>query len=104
MEKTGRKRKTYSQDFKMAAVRMYLEQGMGYKTVARELEINASMVRNWIKNYKSLGPKGLEERRGKTKTPFTGRPRIKQLPLEQEVERLRTENEFLKKLRSIQRG
>ncbi len=104
MEKTARKRKTYSWEFKFIAVKMYLEKGMGYKSVANELQIpDHSMVRKWVKNYKTLGAEGLEERRGKTRTPFTGRPRTKKLTLEQEVQKLRAENDFLKKLLLLQR-
>ncbi|WP_337958036.1 helix-turn-helix domain-containing protein, partial [Guptibacillus sedimenti] len=44
----GEIRKTYDVPFKKKAVDMYLKEGMGYKTVGRELEIDPKMVRRWV--------------------------------------------------------
>jgi transposase len=63
----GKIRKTYDAKFKKKAVDLYLKEGMGYKTVAKELGISYSMVRRWVKRYEQEGIQGLEEKRCKAK-------------------------------------
>ncbi|WDM20606.1 hypothetical protein [Paenibacillus polymyxa] len=72
----GKIKNTYSQEFKLEIVKMYLEEGIT----------------------------ALGERRGSKTGTGKGRPRTKGLSLEEEVARLRMENAFLKKLREFQRG
>ncbi|MEJ9150536.1 helix-turn-helix domain-containing protein [Bacillus smithii] len=66
----GKIRKTYDVKFKKKAVDLYLKEGMGYKTVAKELGIDDSMVRRWVKHHEQEGIQGLEEKRGKAKGPI----------------------------------
>jgi transposase len=94
----GKIRKTYDAKFKKKAVDLYLEEGMGYKTVAKELGISHSMVRRWVKRYEQEGMKGLEEKRGKAKGPGKGRPRTRPEDPETKIKRLEAEVEMLKKL------
>ncbi|MFS8211817.1 MULTISPECIES: hypothetical protein [Paenibacillus] len=42
-------------------VDLYLKKGIGYKNVAREMEIDASLVRRWARHFKAEGMKDLEE-------------------------------------------
>ncbi|QNR69961.1 transposase [Paenibacillus peoriae] len=42
-------RKTYDVSFKKKTVDLYLKMGIGYKNVAREMEIDASLVRRWVR-------------------------------------------------------
>ncbi|GCD84080.1 hypothetical protein PTHTG4_31450 [Parageobacillus thermoglucosidasius] len=63
----GKIRKTYDAKFKKKAVDLYLKEGMGYETVAKELGISHSMVCRWVKRYEQEGIQGLEEKRGKAK-------------------------------------
>lgn len=56
----GKIRKTYDVKFKKKAVDLYLKEGMGYKTVAKELGIDHSMVRRWVKYYEQEGIQSLE--------------------------------------------
>lgn len=57
----------YTAAFKLKAVKMYMEEGYGYNRVTKELNLSSSSyVRRWVKNYRELGIKGLEERRGKS--------------------------------------
>lgn len=93
------KRKTYSKEEKLAAVKLYLQGELGYGAVALHLGIpDDRQVRLWVRRYREEGEAGLEEKRGKAPKPFgTGRPRKRPLSLEEEVIRLRAENEFLKK-------
>ncbi|MBA2870902.1 transposase [Anoxybacillus calidus] len=94
----GKIRKTYDVKFKKKAVDLYLKEGMGYKTVAKELGIDHSMVRRWVKHYEQEGIQGLEEKRGKAKGPGKGRPRTRPGDPETKIKRLEAEVEMLKKL------
>lgn len=94
----GKIRKTYDVKFKKKAVDLYLKEGMGYKTVAKELGISDSMVRRWVKHFHAEGIKGLEEKRGKAKGPGKGRPKIRPEDPSEKIKRLEAENEILKKL------
>jgi transposase len=94
----GKIRKTYDVTFKKKAVDLYLKEGMGSKTVAKELGISDSMVRRWVKRYEQEGIKGLEEKRGKAKGPGKGRPRTRPEDPETKIKRLEAEIEMLKKL------
>ncbi len=51
----GKIRKTYDAKFKKKAVDLYLKEGMGYKTVVKELGISHSMVHRWVKRYEKEG-------------------------------------------------
>lgn len=94
----GNIRRTYSKELKMQAVQLYLEGELSYQAVAKELGIaDDRSVRRWIRHYENEGTKGLEEKRGKSTHPRKGRPRKHPASLEEEVRRLRAENEFLKK-------
>jgi transposase len=94
----GKIRETYDVKFKKKAVDLYLKEGMGYKTVAKELDIGHTVVRRWVKNFEADGIKGLEEKRGKAKGPGKGRPRTRPEDSEEKIKRLEAENEMLKKL------
>ncbi|MGQ7871826.1 transposase [Bacillus sp. 1A] len=94
----GKIRVTYDMEFKKKAVDLYIKEGMGYKTVAKELGIDHSVVRRWVKYFEAEGIKGLEEKRGKAKGSGLGRPRTKPEDPEAKIKRLEAENEMLKKL------
>lgn len=103
MIKQNEYRKTYSKDFKLRAVQMKL-QGHSYQKVSQDMGIpDKSILKSWLRNYKTYGEVGLEERRGKLST---GRPRKRPLTPEQElakrIRRLEMENEILKKLLELQ--
>ncbi|MDT2287990.1 helix-turn-helix domain-containing protein [Paenibacillus larvae] len=40
---------------------------LGYKRVAKELNIPEASIRRWVKYYENEGMAGLEEKRGKSK-------------------------------------
>ena len=84
-------RKVYSKEFKLEAIKMVLDQGINSTEVGRQLGVDGSSVRNWIKIYSDkkdelfpgggkLSPKGQE---------------IK--CLEVELKTLKMERDFLKK-------
>ncbi|MDR7319744.1 transposase [Brevibacillus nitrificans] len=94
----GKIRKTYDAAFKKKAVDLYLKDGMGYKTVAKELGIHHSMVRRWVEHFQGEGMAGLNEKRGKANGPGIGRPRTRPEDAEVKIKRLEAENALLKKL------
>jgi transposase len=66
--------------------------------VAEKLGISSSVIRRWVKHFKSEGINGLEEKRGKAKGTGQGRPRTRPEDPEAKIKRLEAENEMLKKL------
>ncbi|PEE39061.1 transposase [Bacillus cereus] len=94
----GKIRVTYDVAFKKKAIDLYLNKGMSYETVAKELGTHHSVVSRWVKHFEAEGIKGLEEKRGKAKGPGVGRPRGKSENPESKMKRLKAENEMLKKL------
>lgn len=88
----GELRRTHSIDFKKKAVAMYLNEGKGYQTVAKELGIRHSTVQLWDKRFREEGEQGLEERRGRGSGPTKGRPKTKQQSQDAELHQLRVEN------------
>lgn len=98
------KKTTYSKEFKLRAVKMYLEGDSGYLRICKELGIpDTKTIRLWVKNYRTTGMAGLEERRGKTKRFQEGQREKGNHTEELELQRLRAENAFLKKLLAFQR-
>ncbi|KJD43158.1 transposase [Paenibacillus terrae] len=100
----GKIKKTYSQEFKLEIVKMYLEEGKTSYQLSKNLNLDAKMIRRWVHAFREEGITVLSERRGSKIGTGKGRPRTKGLSLEEEVARLRMENAFLKKLREFQRG
>ncbi|MDR0904140.1 MAG: helix-turn-helix domain-containing protein [Ruminococcus sp.] len=109
MRKKGSKNKVYSAEFKIAVVKAMREQHLGYTEVGRMFEIARSphhgdtAIRRWERIYLEEGEEGLmEEKRGRKST---GRPKKLKPEVEEdliaEVQRLRTEVEYLKKLDAL---
>jgi transposase len=104
LAKKEQKSINYSVEFKLMAVKKYIEDDMSYNAIAKELGLyDHKYVSRWVKNYIELGIDGLKERRGSSRSLFKGRPRVKPLSLEEENRKLKMENEFLKKLHALQR-
>ena len=83
-----RKRRRFSQEFKIDAVSMVVDQGRDLYEVAKELEIRPDILRKWKKKFESDGQSG-----------FPGSGRLK--PEEADLRRLRRENERLRMERDI---
>lgn len=97
-------KKTYTVEEKRIAVELYNRDGLPFSEIARELNIPRTNIRHWVNLYEREGLKGLEEKRGKAKGLHKGRKRKDALSTEEELVRLRAENEYLKKLWELQRG
>ena len=82
-----RTRRTYSRDYKLAAVKKVIEQGLSYAEVARDLGIGDTLIHNWPKAFEADGTLQAEV----TQSPS----------VEAELKRLREENRQLKMERDI---
>src|SRR4051794_33373230 len=83
-------RRKFSPQFKAEAVQMVLETGKPIAEVARDLGINEGTLGNWMNIWRRENPEPTTEL-----TPVE-RARVKEM--EDEIRRLRMENEFLKKV------
>lgn len=82
-------RKQYTKEFKLDAVSLVLDQGHTTSEVSRSLEINANMLRRWIREYQADDADHSFRGNGKL-TPEQEEIRqlkaqIKQLKLEREI-------------------
>lgn len=96
----GKKRKTYSQEFKLMVVEDYLSGKFGGITkIAKKYNIPKDyMITRWTRKYKEFGLEGLKENRGKTTGVLKGRPRKKELSAEEKILKLEAENAYLRKI------
>ena len=82
--------KHYPGELKLEAVRMFFEEGMTRMEITQALNIrNEDRVKDWVRQYRREGPAAFFK-------PL-GRPRKQPESREAEIERLRMENELLKK-------
>lgn len=83
------KRKTYSREFKIDAVKLVTDHSMTRKQVARDLDVDIGTLRNWIKQFTHDPEKAF---------PGKGHVRDEELrQLKREVQQLRMERDILKK-------
>jgi len=79
----GKKRRQYTKEFKIEAVRLIVEEGRPISEVARELGIGENLLHRWKKKSEE----------GKI-DPFPGQGRLS--PEDEELRRLRRENKRLR--------
>lgn len=97
----GQPNKRYTPEFKIKVVETMHKEKLSYRETARQFDIPNSRVTAWERIYLEEGAEGLyAERRGRKST---GRPpKIKkEEDLIAEVQRLRAENSYLKKLNAL---
>lgn len=82
----GVPRKQYTSEFKHQAVRLVTEQGLSIAQAARDLGLNDNMLSRWKKEFEAQGAKAF---------PGQGHPQ------DEELARLRRENEVLRRERDI---
>lgn len=80
-------RRTFSRDYKLAAVKKVVEQGLSFAQVARDLGIRDTLIHNWKKAFEADGTLQAEVNES--------------LSVEAELKRLRQENRQLKMERDI---
>ncbi|MGE9876885.1 transposase [Bacillus velezensis] len=57
----GKTRKTYDIHFKKKVVDLHLNDGMGYQTITREMNIDKNQVRIWVNYFQTEGMKGSKQ-------------------------------------------
>ena len=86
----GKKRRSFSREFKLEAVKLVKEGGIGVAQAARDLGVVETSLRRWIKQYEvdqGEGPAGV----------LTSEEKEELRRLRREVRTLRMEREILKK-------
>ena len=78
-------KRTFSREYKLAAVKKIVEQGMSYAEVAKDLGVGDGLLRNWQKKFEAEG----------VLSPAAAGS------VEEELKRLREENRRLKMEREI---
>lgn len=83
-----------------------IEHGKAYNTTAQVYNVSYNQVYQWVKKYEELGEQGLIDRRGKGKLKLSqeDKTKIEMRNLKKDNERLKMENDFLKKLQELERG
>ena len=97
--------KRYTGEFKQRVVETMMQEKLSYREAARQFDVNDhKRVASWEKIYLEEGPEGLYvERRGhgsKGRPPKKLKPEVEE-DLLAEVQRLRAENDYLKKLNAL---
>lgn len=96
MAKKGQTFQTYSEEFKLKAIRAYVEGSGSYKDIAeREGIRNCSQLKVWVKKWKNGKP--FDERKGNELSPLKGRPRTVFDSVEEERDYLKAQVDYLKK-------
>ena len=96
--------KRYTGKFKQMVVETMMREKLSYKEAARQFEVSSdTRVSSWERIYLMEGPEGLYiERRGRgSKGRPQTFPKAVEEDLLQEVQRLRAENAYLKKLQAL---
>jgi transposase len=89
MRPVSAQRRKFSPQFKAEAVAMVIETGKPVAEVARDLGVGEGTLGNWVAAWRRQHPQ--------PETPPGPAGRARLAELEEEVSRLRMENEFLKK-------
>lgn len=101
LKKLGIHRK-HTGEFKLAVIQDMRENKLGYRETGRKYEISDATILKWERIFLEEGPEGLlTERRG---LASQGRPKLSKENEEDliaEVQRLRMENAYLKKLNAL---
>ena len=84
----ARQRRTYTNEFKVEAVKLVTEQGYSLAEAARSLGIHDTLLRSWKQALQSQGDQA-----------FPGHGKLP--PFEEEMRRLRAENQRLRAERDI---
>ena len=96
--------KRHTGEFKQMVVETMMRDKLGYREVARQFEIPGhEQIRKWERIYLTEGPEGLYiERRGRSSKDRPSKlPKEVEEDLLAEVQRLRAENAYLKKLQAL---
>ena len=85
--------KKYPAETKLEAVRLFYEEGKTRVEITQQLQIrDPQRVRTWLRQYRREGATGFSKAQG--------RPRKRAESVEEELKRLRMENDLLKKIQA----
>ena len=109
MAKKGQTFKKYSPEFKLSVILDMRNNNLGYNETMRKYNINShTAIQNWERKYLEEGIEGLEkDNRGRltANSKKRGRPPKLEKQVEEDLiaenQRLRMENEYLKKLNAL---
>ena len=87
--RTRRPRRRFDDDFKAQAVRLVLDDGKSISSVARDLDLTESALRNWVEHARADRTHG--------RTGLTTAEREELARLRKENRELRTDRDILKK-------
>ena len=91
----ARVRRTYSDEFKMEAIRLHEESGRPVRQLEKELGLSSGLLRLWLQKSQQSGEAGLQSAGSATASDL----RVREL--ERENQRLRQERDILKKALAI---
>lgn len=111
----SREKQTYTFDFKLHVVELYLTTEVSYQELALQVEVkNPALLSRWINDYRIAGPDALKPKRKGRPSKMTKPNKNKQVQeteasidnkylkqLEEENLKLRIENAYLKELRRL---
>ena len=93
---------------RLQAVLYCIGQQLNYRQTSEQYKITYQQIYSWVKKYQEQGEAGLLDRRGKRRpvAEYSAEEKAaaKLRQLEAENRRLQMENDFLKKLRELERG
>ncbi|MED1201572.1 transposase [Heyndrickxia acidicola] len=100
MVKKGDTFQSYSEEFKLKAINMYLNKEGSYKKISDKPVIRSStQLKNWVKKYEEN--QTLVDQRGRTSSPHNSplqsRPRTRFQSAEEERDYYKAQIEYLKK-------
>ena len=99
--KKGMSHTHYSLEFKLEIVNKVLQQHQSSRQIAYEIGIDDSLIRRWVRAYNKDGVEGLKEKHSHKGNRFaalhTSKSLSKEDRLELTIEKLKVENERLKK-------
>ena len=79
-----------------------------YRKTAAQFKVSYNQVYQWVKKYEDGGEDALQDGRGRKKAPEelteAERHKLERKKLEYEIQQLKAENAFLKKLRELRGG
>jgi transposase-like protein len=86
----------YTLEFKLEAVRLYLEEELSYQSVSDQMEVPSStQIKQWVKKHKNGESLGDKRQSGLPKKAWrTGRPKTKFASIEEELAFLKAEVEY----------
>jgi len=96
MARKGQTFLTYTDEFKLKAVRAYVEGSLSYRAVAEQKGIrNCSQLKVWVKKWKNGD--SFDERKVSESNPLKGRSRTVFESVEEERDYLKAQVDYLKK-------